>query len=82
MYGPPPAYPEEARKLRLQGVVIIEAVIDKEGCVTQDHILKGMPQGLSHAALAAVEKWVFEPARLEGQPVKVWYTLTINFQVN
>jgi TonB family protein len=80
-YAPPPVYTEEARKMRLQGVVIIEAVIDKEGCVRRNQILKGMPLGLSRAALAAVEKWVFEPAALDGKPVKVYYTLTINFQV-
>jgi TonB family protein len=81
VYAPPPVYTEEARKQRLQGVVIIEAVIDREGCISDDHILKGMPLGLSRAAVAAVEKWVFEPATLTGTPVKVWYTLTINFQV-
>jgi TonB family protein len=82
VYAPPPVYTEEARKQRLQGVVIVEAIIDQEGCVNQDHILKGLPQGLGRAALAAVEKWVFEPAFLDGQPVKVYYTLTINFQVD
>jgi TonB family protein len=80
-YTPAPRYTEEARKQRLQGVVIIEAVIDKQGCVSKDHILKGMPLGLDRAALTAVEKWVFEPAALDGKPVTVWYTLTINFQV-
>lgn len=81
VYAPAPFYTEEARKMRLQGVVIIEAVIDRQGCIAADRILKGMPAGLDRAALAAAEKWVFTPATLLGQPVNVYYTLTINFQV-
>jgi TonB family protein len=81
VYAPPPVYTEEARKQRARGVVIIEAVIDAQGCILDDHILKGMPLGLSRTALAAVEKWVFEPAKLAGKPVKVYYTLTVNFQL-
>lgn len=57
-------------------------MIDTEGCVSRDHVLKGMPSGLSRAALASVEKWVFEPATLDGKPVKVYYTLTVNFLVD
>jgi TonB family protein len=81
LYAPPPVYTEMARKARLQGVVIIEAILDQDGCVAQLHVLKGMPMGLDGAAVAAVQQWVFAPARLAGRPVKVYYTLTVNFQV-
>jgi protein TonB len=79
--APPPVYTEQARKARLQGVVIVEAIIDTQGNVVDAHILKGMPMGLDLAALDAVEKWKFKPATLEGKPVKVYYTLTVNFKL-
>jgi TonB family protein len=81
LYDPPPVYTEIARKARLQGVVIVEAILDQDGCVVKEHILKGMPMGLDGAALAAVRQWVFAPATLAGRPVKVYYTLTVNFRV-
>ena len=82
VYAPAPVYTEMARKARLQGVTIIEAVIDQDGCVVQPHVLKGMPMGLDRAAIAAVKQWLFAPATLAGRPVKVYYTLTINFRVD
>jgi TonB family protein len=81
LYAAPPVYTEEARKQRVQGVVILESIIDKDGCVAAAQILKSLPAGLGYAALAAAEKWAFAPATLEGRPVKVYYTLTVNFQV-
>lgn len=45
------------------------------------HVLKPLPMGLDRAALDAVAKWRFKPATLQGKPVKVYYTLTVNFQV-
>jgi protein TonB len=79
--GAPPVYTEMARKARLQGVVILEAIIDAQGNVINAHVLKGMPMGLERAAMDAVQKWRFKPATLQGKPVKVYYTLTVNFQV-
>lgn len=80
--APPPAYTEPARKARLQGVVIVEAIIDTQGNVADARILRGMPLGLDRAALDAVEKWKFKPATtLEGKPVKVYYTLTVDFKL-
>lgn len=79
--GRPPVYIEAARMARLMGVVIIEAVIDEQGNVTQPRVLKGLPMGLSEAAVEAVQSWKFKPATLDGRPVPVYYVLTINFQV-
>jgi TonB family protein len=79
--GPPPVYTEMARKARLQGVVILEAIIDRDGCISNAQILKGMPMGLDQSALDAMKQWAFAPATLYGHPVKVFYTLTVNFTV-
>ena len=81
LYAPPPVYTESARKQRVEGSVIAEAIIDRDGCVTEAHILKSMPLGLDTASLSAMKRWVFAPATLAGKPVKVWYTLTVNFAV-
>jgi TonB family protein len=77
--GPPPVYTEMARKARVTGVVIVEAVIDEQGNVTDAHVLKGLPMGLDQSALEAVMEWKFEPAQRYGQSVPVYYTLTINY---
>lgn len=77
--GVPPIYTEIARKAGLTGTVILEAIIDEQGNVTNVQVLKGLPMGLDKAALEAVQTWKFKPARLDGQPVKVYYTLTVNF---
>ncbi len=78
---PSPQYTEIARKARITGVVIIEAIIDKTGNVTNVKILKGLPMGLDQAAADAVARWKFEPATLNGKPVAVIYNLTVNFQL-
>ncbi len=79
--APQPQYTEIARKARITGVVIVEAIIDKQGNVTNVKILKGLPMGLDQAAADAIKKWKFEPATLNGKPVAVIYNLTVNFQL-
>jgi TonB family protein len=80
--GAPPVYTEMARKARVTGVVIVEAVIDQQGNVTDARVLKGLPMGLEQSAVDAVMGWKFEPAMRYGQPVPVYYILTINFQMD
>jgi len=79
--SPPPQYTEIARKARIQGVVIVQAIIDKQGNVTNVKVLKGLPMGLEEAAVAAIKSWKFRPATLNGKPVTVYYNLTVNFKL-
>jgi protein TonB len=79
--APQPVYTEMARKARIQGVVIVQAIIDKEGNVTNVKILKGLPMGLDQSAVDAVKRWRFKPATLSGKPVSVYYNLTVNFRI-
>jgi len=76
-----PEYPADLRKSRAEGTVVVGAIIDEEGCVVSPEVLRGAAPGFDAAALAAVGQWVFRPATLDGQPVRVRYTLTINFNV-
>lgn len=78
---PQPAYTEIARKARIQGVVIVQAIIDKQGNVTNVKVLKGLPMGLEEAAVEAIKTWKFKPATLNGKPVAVYYNLTVNFKL-
>lgn len=78
---PQPAYTETARKVRTQGVVILQAVIDRQGKVTSAKVLKGLPMGLSENAVETVKTWEFKPATLNGRPVEVYYNLTVNFRL-
>ncbi|HVS00207.1 MAG TPA: TonB family protein [Thermoanaerobaculia bacterium] len=77
-----PRYTEPARKSRLQGTVVVQAVIDEQGLVTQVKVVKALPMGLDQSAAEAVRQWRFKPATLHGRPVKVYYSLTINFQLS
>ncbi len=79
--GAEPAYTEVARRARIQGVVILEAIIDREGKVTSTRVLKGLPMGLDAKAREAVAGWRFNPGRRDGEPVAVLYTVTVNFRV-
>ena len=77
--GPQPRYTEMARRAGVQGTVVLEAIIDESGYVTNVTILKKLSLGLDQAAVEAVRSWHFKPATLAGRPVKVYYTLTANF---
>lgn len=81
--GDAPGYTEEARKERVQGAVILRAYIDESGELQDLRALKGLPLGLTEAAMDAVRTWEFEPARdASGQPVDVWYHFTFNFRLD
>jgi protein TonB len=73
-----PVYPTLAREAHQQGVVILETVIDATGAVEQVRVLRGYPL-LDQAAIDAVRRWRFTPALLNGQPVPVVMTVTVNF---
>lgn len=73
-----PQYPEEAKSAGIQGVVILEAIVNAEGKVEDARILKSVPQ-LDGAALEAVRQWEYMPTLLNGAPVPIVVTLTVNF---
>jgi periplasmic protein TonB len=73
-----PVYPRIAQAARVQGVVIIEATIGPTGAVQDARILRSIPL-LDAAALEAVRQWEYTPTRLNGQPVAVLMTITVNF---
>jgi TonB family protein len=73
-----PVYPPDAKAAGISGVVIMEAVIGLDGRVFDAKILRSIPL-LDQAAMDAVMQWEFTPTDLNGQPVPVIMTVTVNF---
>jgi protein TonB len=73
-----PVYPPIAQSARVQGIVIIEATIGEDGEVTNARILRSVPL-LDQAAIEAVRQWRYAPSMLNGVPVPVIMTVTVNF---
>ncbi|MBW3672436.1 MAG: energy transducer TonB [Acidobacteria bacterium] len=77
-----PRYPEEAKLYRVSGVVVVEALIDESGSVRRTRVVKGLPFGLSEAASEAVASWRFKPATMDGEPVRVAYNVSVEFNLH
>ena len=75
-----PVYPAAAEAAGIQGVVIIEALVDQTGHVAAERILRSIPL-LDQAALDAVRQWEYQPVLLNGAPVSVLLTTTVNFSL-
>jgi len=73
-----PVYPAEAEAARVQGVVILEAVIGVDGRVDNARVLRSIPL-LDQAAIDAVQQWEYTPTLLNGAPVPVIMTVTVQF---
>lgn len=77
----PPVYPKIAMAAKVSGVVILEATISKEGQVRDVKVLRSIPM-LDNAAVEAVRQWQYTPPLLNGVPVDVIMTVTVNFTLN
>ena len=73
-----PSYPPLARQARIQGQVVLEAVIAKDGTIQNLRLVNGHPM-LAPAAIEAVKQWRYKPYILNGEPVEVSTTITVNF---
>ncbi|HET8890028.1 MAG TPA: energy transducer TonB [Candidatus Angelobacter sp.] len=75
-----PEYPLLARKAKIQGPVVLSAVIDTKGMVTNLRVLSGHPL-LAQSAMDAVKRWKYRPFVFEGQVVPVETTITVVFHM-
>jgi protein TonB len=75
-----PAYPALARSARIQGQVVLQAVISKQGTIENLKVLTGPPM-LVPAAIEAVRQWRYRPYVLNGEPVEVETQITVNFSL-
>ena len=76
-----PTYPKTALATHVEGAVLIEATINKDGSVTNTKVLSGVPV-LAQAALDAVRQWRYKPYYLDGTPVDIQTQITVNFKAH
>ncbi len=70
--------PWQEDPVRFPGMIIIESVIDRHGRVCAARLLKGSGP-LAESAVESLKRWRFEPARVNGRPIPVYFTLSLNF---
>jgi protein TonB len=76
-----PTYPPMAVSAHLQGMVILEAIVDEEGTVTDVKVLRSVNPLLDREALAAVRQWRYSPVVLNGRPVPFVLSVSLSFSL-
>jgi protein TonB len=76
-----PVYPEIAKNAKIQGVVILETTIARDGTVRDVRVLRPVAL-LTDAAIAAVKQWQYTETQVNGEAVEVLMTVTVNFNLN
>ncbi len=83
LLNPDPDYTEEARKLRIEGSVLIQAIVRKDGSVDGFQIIRSLGHGLDASAVQTIgAKWRFKPAQLNGVPVDVRVDFEVSFHLH
>lgn len=76
-----PRYPAMARRAGVEGAVVIRGIVRRDGTIDDVEVIKNLPYGLGDAAREAVSQWRFRPATFHGDPIDVYYTVTVNFRL-
>jgi periplasmic protein TonB len=76
-----PQYPDIAREAGVDGTVLVQALVGKDGKVKDVRVQKSIPM-LDAAAIAAVKQWVFKPALSNNKPVAVWVAVPVKFSLH
>lgn len=79
--SPAPAYPTQASGAQVQGEVIIEAVVGRDGEVIETRVVSGPPM-LREAALRAVQQWRYRPYEVDGKPAEIATTARVEFKLD
>jgi len=80
-YAPDPAYSEEARSDKYQGICVLDLVVGPDGKTYDVKVSRAIGDGLDLAAVESVRQWKFEPARKDGQPVAVAIQVEVSFRL-
>jgi TonB family protein len=81
IYSPEPEFSEEARKRKVQGVVVLDIIVTSAGKAVQIRVVQGPGHGLAEKAVEAVSQWKFEPATKDGKPVSVEIAVEVDFRL-
>lgn len=77
-----PVFPKAAHVFGVSGVLVVEVVITTDGDVVDPAVVKPLPAPtLSYAALEAIRRWKFEPGTIQGEPVNVFFNLSVNYKL-
>lgn len=76
-----PRYPAMARRAGVEGSVVVRGIVRRDGTIDDVEIIKDLPFGLGQSARDAVSQWRFRPATVRGEPIDVYYTVTVNFRL-
>ncbi|HEX8172160.1 MAG TPA: TonB family protein [Thermoanaerobaculia bacterium] len=76
-----PRYPAAARRAGVQGPVVVRGIVRRDGTIDNVEVIRDLPYGLGDEARRAVERWRFRPATYRGEPIDVYYTVTVNFKL-
>jgi len=74
-------FSDEARRERIEGVVLVTTIVDEQGMPTQIHVVRSAGHGLDENAVAAVSQYRFRPATLDGKPIATRITIEISFRL-
>jgi TonB family protein len=79
---PLPDYTEQAKRVRTEGIVILQGIIRKDGRVDSLRVLRGLGYDLDESAIRTItDKWRFKPATLDGIPVDVLANIEVSFRL-
>jgi TonB family protein len=82
VYAPKPEYPEEARSAEMEGMVVIEVLVNTDGYVARVRVAESSGyKVLDKAAKEAARDWEFIPAEKDGELVRVWVDIPFNFSL-
>src|SRR5262249_48306464 len=81
LFQPRPDYTEEARKNKITGTVVVEAVFRADGKISGARVVKGLGYGLDEKAIEAVMKIQFRPAERNGKPTDLRQRVRVSFQL-
>ena len=76
-----PIYSDEAMRLKIQGSVLLEAMVQRDGTTRDIRVIRSLDPGLDRQAVLAVEKWRFNPGRRDGEPMDVLVTIVLDFRI-
>ena len=83
LYTPQPQYTDELRRAGISGQIVFRSIIDRDGCVSAlEPINDDAPERLIPVAAEALRSWSFDPATRDGEPVEVYYHLTVNMRIH
>jgi len=76
-----PRYPSAARRANVQGSAVVRGIVRRDGTIDNVEVIQNLPHGLGEEARRAVSRWRFRPATYRGEPIDVYYTVTVNFRL-